>query len=159
MSEIKEIIEKGRKGFKTSEGNEVLVKLLPMSKGIKVSKQLISLLAPAIGSMADGVRHDEFLHGAPTSFSNLAYNLVGQLDKIDVLELIDALFEGLMVNKAEVDVEEYFSGNYGEMVEILEFALKENFQTFFTGKGMKARLTTAVKALMQGSIQAESESE
>jgi len=160
MSDAVAILNKGRKEFITENGdNKVSIKLLPMSSGIKVTKELISLLAPAIGSMADGVRHDEYLHGAPKSFSDLAFSLVSQLDKVDIIQLIHTLLQGMLVNTKQVDLEEYFTANYDELVEILEFALKENFGSFFTGKGTKARFLTVIQNLMQGSTTQESETE
>jgi ribosomal protein S18 acetylase RimI-like enzyme len=154
MQDLKDVINKGRKSFKTENGdNDVSIKLLPMSTGIKVAKELIGLIAPAIGSAVDGVRHDDLIHGAPRSFSDLALVLVGQLDKVDVENLIELLLAGMLVNGNEVDLDDHFSANYHELLEIMEFALKENFQTFFIGKGMKARLITAVQTLMAGTYQ------
>jgi hypothetical protein len=151
MASLKEVMGKGRKSFKLEEtGIEVSIQKLPMSKGINVAKELICLIAPTIGSAVDGVRHDDLIHGAPKSFSDLALVLVTQLDKVDILELIQLLLAGLLIDGDEVDIEEYFSGNYGELLEIMEFALRENFQTFFIGKGIKARLITAVKTLLAG---------
>ena len=67
------------------------------------------------------------------------------------------MLDELQIDGNEVDIEEYFAANYGELIEILEFSLKENFSSFFMGKGIKARFLQAIESLMTGQIPQESE--
>lgn len=124
------------------------IKLLKASHGIAVAKKLANVIIPALGGGLDGYTHDEFIHGAPKTFSDLSLVLCNQIDKIGVENLIVTLLEGLEVEGRTVDLDEYFMANYGELIAVLEFALKENFASFFTQSGMKARLMKGVQMLL-----------
>ena len=154
MSSIEAITKKFRRTttIKDSNGVEkkVSIRVLPMTQGITVAKKLLAVIAPAVGGAFDGMRHDDYIHGAPKSFSNLALLLCEQIDKIEIEKLIAALLFNIEVDGQEVILDEYFSANYGELIEILEFALKENFSTFFTASGIKARLLGTIQNLMAG---------
>ena len=72
MQEIKNQVEKYRRTTKISSGKKVTVRVLRMTEGISVAKKLMNVIAPAIGGAADGMRHDDLIHGAPRSFTDLA---------------------------------------------------------------------------------------
>tara|TARA_R110002126_G_scaffold34517_7_gene106823 strand:+ start:582 stop:971 length:390 start_codon:yes stop_codon:yes gene_type:complete len=129
-----------------------------MTEGIAVAKRLLNVIAPTTGAALDGLQHDDILHGAPKSLSNLAMILCSQIDKAQIENLITVLLQDLYIEGQEVDVEEYFAANYGELVEILEFSLEVNFKSFFMGKGIKARLMKGVQTLM-AQVSPESEQE
>lgn len=156
MSEIQKILGKFRKEGQLENGKKISVKVLNMTAGIGVARKLLAVIAPAVGGTLDGLKHDDIIHGAPKDFTDLSLTLCSQIDKIQVESLIDILLTDLTVDGVPVDIEEYFAGNYGELIEILEFSLKVNFSTFFTGKGIKARFFKTIQTLM-GSISPESE--
>lgn len=131
-----------------SSGAKFKVKKLRMSVGIKIAKKLNKVILPLLGGTIDGLKHDDYIHGAPKSFSNLALLLCEQIDEAQVEDLIVVLLDGLTINNDEVDIDDYFAANYGELVEILEFSLRENFKSFFTGKGIQAQLVDKLKALL-----------
>lgn len=155
MNDIKTALHKFRREITLENGKKVQIKVLKTTAGIAVAKKLLNLVAPALGGAADGMRHDDFVHGAPKSFTHLALTLCDQIDKVQIENILLVLLEDLTVDGKDVDFDEYFAANYGELVEILEFSLRENFSTFFTGKGMKARLVNTVKNLIVGEIPAE----
>lgn len=160
--ELKDIASKYRRSKTLENGKKIEIKILRMTAGLAVAKKLLNLVAPAIGGAADGMRHDDFVHGAPKSFTHLALTMCDQIDKIQIENIIAVLLDELIVNGKVLspeEVDDYFAANYGELIEILEFSLRENFSTFFTGKGMKARFMTTIKNLMMGQIPEESETE
>lgn len=143
-----------------SNGKNITIKLLPaVTQGIPVARRLMNVLAPIVGGTLDGMRHDELFHGAPKTFSDMALLVCKQLEGIDAPSLINTLLSGMEVDGKSVNIDEYFSANYGEMLEILEFALKENFSSFFTDSGMKARFLQVVGMISQGHIEGSSPKE
>lgn len=130
---------------KLKNGKKVRIKLLPaITIGIPVARRLLDIIAPAIGGTLDGMKHDDVLHGVPKTFTEMSLTVCKQLEKAEVGSLVFTLLEGLEVDNSDVDLDEYFTANYGEMIEILEFALKENFQSFFTGDAIKQRFLKAI---------------
>lgn len=146
--ELKNIASKYRKEKELESGKKVSIKLLKTTVGIAVAKKLIKLVAPAVGGAADGMRHDDFIHGAPRSFTDLALTLCDQIDKVKIEDIITVLLDEMYIEGNPVDYDEYFMANYGELIEILEFSLRENFATLFTGKGIKARFLQTIQNIL-----------
>ena len=94
------------------------------------------------------MKHDELLHGAPTTFTDFAMTLCSQLDDAKVIETVTVLLDGIEVDGEAINVDEYFAANYGEMVEVLELSIRENFESFFTAKGIKDRLLGTIQNLI-----------
>lgn len=144
----------------TVNGKNIRIKLLPaLTVGIPTARRLLNIIAPAVGGTLDGLRHDDFIHGVPKTFSDMSLVVCQQLENAEVHQIIFTLLEHMEVDNKVVNLDEYFMGNYGEMIEILEFALKENFQSFFTGNGMKERFHKVVGMIMSGQTQEESSQE
>lgn len=144
----------------TVNGKNIRIKLLPaLTVGIPTARRLLNIIAPAVGGTLDGLRHDDFIHGAPKTFSEMALVVCKQLEEAEVHQIMFTLLEHMEVDNKVVNLDEYFMANYGEMIEILEFALRENFQSFFTGNGMKERFHKVVGMIMSGQTQEESSQE
>ena len=150
MSDIQSALSKFRRQKTLENGKKIQIKVLRATAGIAVAKKLMNVIAPALGGAADGMRHDDLIHGAPTSFTHLALTLCDQIDKVQIEDLISVLLEDMTVDGKDIEFDDYFAANYGELIEILEFSLRENFATFFTGKGMKARFLKVVQGLIVG---------
>lgn len=156
ISNIVNQVNKFKRTKELSNGDVASIKLIPATKALGLAKKLLAIIAPAVGGTLDGLRHDEYLHGAPKSFTDMALTLVQQLDNAQIENIIMALTYGLEIKvkgsteSKEVEFDDYFTGNYGALIEIVEFSLRENFSTFFTGKGIKARFLKAIQMLMMG---------
>jgi len=148
------------KDFQISSGKNVRIVLLPaITKGIPVARRLLNIIAPTVGGTLDGLKHDDFIHGAPKTFSDLSLVVCQQLEKAEVGNLIFTLLENMEVDGKTVNLDDYFMANYGEMIEILEVALKENFESFFTGNGMKQRFLKVVGMIQSGQTVEQSSDE
>lgn len=134
---------------------EVQIYKLPASKGIVLGSKLLKLILPVLGGMADEIFSEEVKTASPKTFTEIAQRLTMQLDNFDILEIIKELLSETAIDNQEVDFDEYFMANYGELVAVLEFALKENFQSFFEVAGLKDRFFKAMGSAMD--LQAESE--
>lgn len=148
------------KETKLQNGKTIKIVILPaITKGIPVARRLLNIVAPVVGGTLDGLKHDEIIHGAPKTFTELSLTVCRQLEEAEVGNLIYTVLENMEVDGERIDLDDYFSANYGEMVEILEFALKENFESFFTGNGMKQRFLKVVGMIQQGHTEEQSSEE
>lgn len=136
------------------ENKKVQIYRLPASEGIVHGTKLLKLVLPVLGGLADEIFSEESTKDVPQTFSEMAQRVLMQLDSFDAVALIKRLLKDASVNGKAIDFDEYFMGNYGELVLIVEFALKENFKSFFEGTGLKTRFFNALGAMTED--QAES---
>lgn len=117
------------------DGNLYHIKLLDGKSGLRVGLALNKIISPLLGESFDANRHDDLFHGAPKTFKQLALTLVEQLDRVDVEKIIfDDLFKYFVVNGQEAKLEVVTTGKIGLLIELIIFALKENFGELFEGK-------------------------
>lgn len=125
---------------KVINGKKYQITMLPALKAVGVGKKLLKVVLPAIGGTIDGLREDN-IYGTPKTFTDVAVALCTQLDDIDLDELIYALLnEASCEGKTIRDIDSHFQGEIGELIGVLEFALRENFSSFFTGSDFLAPL-------------------
>lgn len=138
--------------FRTKEvnGKDYQISVLPALKAIGMARKLSKVLLPILGGTIDGMR-DEGLTATSSTFSDIAMTLVEQLDGLDLENTIKQLCKGLTCNGKEVrDLDSHFQGELGELVGVLEFALRENFSSFFTGNDLSARLKEMLEGVTGG---------
>lgn len=111
--------------IKTAEeiinGKTVKIVLLKALAGIKITSELSKVVVPAIAALQES-----------GDMSKLAMALTNSLDEVNLEKIITQLFDGATVDDFPIKVDDYFSGNYGELVSFLTFALKANFASFFS---------------------------
>ncbi len=167
MNEINQIAtdvmaQQGYKQIMLEEGMYA-IKLLPSTQGIGLAFNLIRVFLPSIGAWADGEKKEGLILPEDNSmFSEVAMLLVGQMDRIDLSQVIKTLVGTALLNNQPIDFEKHFVGNYGSLIELVEFALKENFGSFFTSylrkKGIDlGSLTTQASASETPSAEMEEE--
>lgn len=118
---------------------EITIYKLPAKEGLSMGLQLSKTIIPVLASAMDGLRHDEYLHGAPKTFSEISLLLLQQIEKVEVEQLILRLTRGMLVDGKEIDFDTYFMANYGELIEVVQKALEVNFKSFFTANGLAAK--------------------
>lgn len=113
--------------FKTKEINNKTfqISLLPAGEGIQMAQKLSTLVLPLLDA-SDG---DEL----ELDFIKIAASLSSSLGDNDLLTIIRRLLKGMAVDGREENFDEYFRGNYGVLVQVVAFALQENFGSFFEG--------------------------
>lgn len=132
---------------KVINGREYQITLLPALKAVGMGKKLLKVILPAIGGTIDGLR-DDGLYGTPKTFTEVATALCTQLDDIDLDELITSLLrEALCEGTSVRDIDSHFQGEIGELIGVIEFALKENFSSFFTGSDFLAPLLRTLEGM------------
>ena len=76
----------------TVNGKNIRIKLLPaLTVGIPTARRLLNIIAPAVGGTLDGLRHDDFIHGAPKTFSEMALVVCKQLEEAEVHQIMFTL--------------------------------------------------------------------
>lgn len=113
--------------------------LLPTGKGLKTAKTLAQTFLPMWGEFMSSMQRGEL------DYHMLAMSLAAELESFEVETLIRDLLKELSVDGQEVKFDEYFMGNYGELVEVVAFAIKENFSSFFAAKGLFESLLPKVQ--------------
>jgi acyl carrier protein len=129
----------GKRTRKTSiHGQDFQIYILNASEGVKIARQLSTVIVPVLGSLNSN-------DGNGIDFKQAAQTLVLNLDSIDVLDIIKKLLKELSIDGMEVSFDDYFAANYGVLVDITAFALTENFSSFFSGSGIFQSLTQTPK--------------
>lgn len=109
------------------------IELLPATQALAVATQLLKVAAPALGAWADSKNKAELiLPEENDTFAVIGSLLVGQLDKISVLDIVTLLTQNIKKNGEVINIDTEFRGNLGGLIAILEFILKENCGSFFT---------------------------
>lgn len=153
------IVNKFQRELDLENGKKYIIKVIPTLKGIKIASQLSKFVLPIIGGTIDGIRNIDPDLGPPRTFSDIAKVLIEKLESGDVEDILINLLQGARVKELDspvrdLDIDQDFRANYGELIAVLEFSLKENFGSAFSGKGISHRLTEAVTNLM-GSTEQE----
>ncbi len=143
---------------KTKIGDkEYTIRLLTAFPALRIGKRLMSVVLPAVGGTLDGLREDDY-GTTPKTFTELALVLCDQLDGIEFDELAVELLGGSLCNGIEIkNLDAHFQGEIEGMIELLIFALKENFGKLFMGKGLLAQFQKVTEGLMGGGSQESEE--
>lgn len=149
-------ITKFQKTLELENGDKYIINILKGRDGIRLFNKLKNVLLPLIGGTIDGIKQEDVSFSKITTFSDLALILCDQLDKIDVEDTILTLLKDCQYEKKgdipkTVNFDIHFAANYGELLTVLEFALKENFGSLFMGKGIHLRLMETVTKVMGSS--------
>jgi len=111
-------------------GKTAIIYLLPASQGLAIAQQISSLILPTVGTVANGAQE-----GFGVDYQDAAITLTANLGEFEIIEAVKSLLSGLTIDNKEEDFDTYFMGNYGELTDIVAFAVKENFSSFFTKGG------------------------
>lgn len=135
----------------TIKGYEFQISKLGGLEGMKMSLKITKVLAPLLGGIIDGARAaDDF--DTPETFKDLALTLCDQIDDLDIENIITRLLRGSTKNNIEIrDLNVDFIGEIDVFVELVAFALKENFYKVFMENPLLARLKTKVEGMMEDS--------
>jgi len=128
---VQQIVQQAGHRQLVLNGKTYSVKLLPATKGMSVSARIIKAVGPAFGVLLDSSNEDLFPEEI-SMFTDLAVAVVRQLDELQMEITIKELLGGLSCDGQSVNFDEHFAGNYGELIAVTEYALKENFGDFFT---------------------------
>lgn len=107
--------------------------LLPADEGLAVAFKLFAMLGPSVASIADSSRTEEYkLPEEDDLYTQAVLHLVSRMSDVpDVIKVIKTVTRELKVNGNLIEFNDYFKGNYGELISALKFCLEENFKDAF----------------------------
>ncbi len=148
----------------TFGSNTYSVKLLPATNGLATGQRLIKAFGPALGVLLDSGKDKENLYPEEDKlFTDLAVAIVHQIDDLEFIQTVKELLNDLSCNSQPVDFDKHFSGRYGELIAVVEFALKENFGDFFSSylkaKGLEIPTLRSMMATQKDESQKQSNAE
>ena len=125
---------------RTINDKEVKLILVGAIDGIKITTQLSKVVFPAIAAMSKE-------KGKKTEFDvfGMIEAILENADELDLETIIKKLFNGATANEFPIKPDDYFAGNYGELVDYLKFALEANFESFFEAAILKDQTTPLTK--------------
>jgi hypothetical protein len=122
------------------DGSTYHIKMLDGLSGYRTSVELSKVLLPLVGESFDASRHDDVFHGAPKTFREMALLLLQQIDQINLEDMIfNRLLGHLLKDGTQVKLADIIVGQYEILIELVAFAIEQNFGSLFKGKGLISR--------------------
>lgn len=101
----------------TVNGKAVQFYMLPATKGFTTAMKLMKVMSNATED---------------SGINEMLTAVIDSLGDAEIMVIIADLMREMTIEGNQIDFDEYFMGNYGELVQILAVVLKENFGSFFT---------------------------
>jgi hypothetical protein len=138
--------------FETSEGPcEITVTQLDGNRGGALGVRLVHLVGPSIVSLVGAMEGNETSKAVDAAQALIAKLTPDEFDRIktEVLRGAQAKYNGEFTDVDTKFIGEAFAGHPGSLYKLIGFALKVNFQNFFSDLGMSAeRIQGAVRNAM-----------
>ena len=140
-----------RKIETTIGGDTWSTNTLPAFKGLAVTTRIAAILGAAGGVLgASGTDENELVGRAISA-------LTARLDEPKTIETVKTLCAELRKNSKPISFDLEFSGNYGTLVRIIAWLIKENFESFLDAKDQFATWGQAVMQSIPAKSTGESE--
>lgn len=133
---------------KIINGKRYTIKLLGGVVGIQIFTDIAKVLAPSSAVAVDSYMDAERFLRSEGTFESIVNRFVSNLSTPDVLRIVYTLLKDCMVDDKPLNIDEYFKGNYGDILELVWFALQANFETAFTQSGLKARFLNLMREIL-----------
>lgn len=108
---------------KVINDKKVVIVLLGAKEGLKMATKLSKVVLPTVTKLMESK--------GKFKLEELVPEVVDKLEELELEDMVVKLFAQSTVNDFPLDPDAYFSGNYGELVDFLAFALEANFASFF----------------------------
>lgn len=132
---------------KEIEGVKYKIRLLNTSAAYSSFESITKLILPASGAAIDGTLDKNYFE-ADQTLTTAAMLLVKQMGEIDTLTIIkDLLFEA-EADGEQINFEAYFRGRFDLLIQVVSFAIKENYGSLFTITGLKEKFKSYIEDLI-----------
>lgn len=125
---------------KEINGKTYNIILLGTREGLSVSMKIGKAILPAVVDVVGAMRGADELN-----FTDAVNHLFTQLTDKEMGEILDKLFKGSTADDFPINWDTYFRGNYGELCDVVAFALEANFSSFFEASIFKNLFSTSQK--------------
>ena len=130
----------------TINNKQFTVPVIGARQGFTVARRISSIVLPVLGEGLESMSDKALING--NSLSTVARILFEQLENQDVDDIIfGIMLKQVYVNGVQINPDMYFAANYGELIQLVEFILKENFTSFLDVKSLKDKALKLMKDL------------
>ena len=134
------------KGYKTKKigKNKYGLHMLKAKEAFSYGLKLRTLL-PVSGSFFDS-QTSNALDGM--KFSQMAETFVMSMDSLEIEDILeDVVYSNLDLNGQDVDVDDHFQGELGELIDVIAWALEVNFKSLFLGSTFLSKMYSKLKEM------------
>lgn len=129
---------------KTINKNKYQLHMLGALKAFTIGRGLTKLM-PVAGSFMDA-QFSNALDGL--KFSTIATVLLENLEELDIDDILEeVVYSKLICNGQDINADEHFKGNLGEMVDVIAWALEVNFKSLFLGSTLVSKMFKQLKGM------------
>lgn len=121
---------------------------LPATVGLETFSKVVDLVGSPLGVAVGGIKDEEKFDMSNELFGKAVAKMASGLASPSTTKLVKTLLTGLRRDSQKVGFDDYFSGNYGELMELLWWSLRENFESFLSGNPAVENLVAKAQALM-----------
>lgn len=112
---------------------------------------IMEMIGPVFGEVIDARNVDEeMMFEKQNTFREVLTIVTSKLRTPEMKTLMYQMLEGATVDGEKLNVEEHFRGNVHHMQELVIYALKENFQGFFTESDIFQSVMGGLSKVMKG---------
>lgn len=123
---------------------------LPSTTGLSCLTQISSIIGSPAGAAAAGIKKGSSALDLRTDLIGPAISkMMEKLAEVDTADLVKTLLTDLRKNDKPVEFDDEFSGDYGILMKLVAWSIRENFGSFLKGNPVLDGLVKKV----QGSIQ------
>lgn len=135
----------------TASGRTYTVRTLPARKGWPIAMQLPKLLGGAVGALVAQEKGATDAAAMAAAFDALGTRLADPALFRVILDVLEGLTcDGrLLIDGAKADAfDVHFAENYGELIEVIVFAFRVNFSSFFAENPVVAKVAARLGAMV-----------
>ena len=113
---------------------------------------ILNMIGPIFGEVIDSRNVDEeMMFEKQNTFREVLTIVTSKLREPEMRQLVNQMLKGATVDGQPLDINEHFSGgNVHRMQEVVVYALKENFQGFFTESDIFQSVMGGLSKVMTG---------
>lgn len=125
---------------------------LPATTGLSCLTRLAAIIGAPAGAAAGGLKQTEgdLLNLDAGAMGDAVAKMTLQLADPSTLDLVKTLLTDLRKDDRKVEFDDYFAANYGELLELLAWSIRENFGSFLAGSrwlgGLADRVQKSIRA-------------
>ena len=109
------------------------INMLPALPAALLGAEIMETLIPAAGNAVDnGMNHGDMFPEDRAPLTQIAMHLVKGIKDLDKVKHIDDLLEDATANGVPLDIHNGMRGKAADIAFLVEFALRENLEGFFT---------------------------
>lgn len=120
-----------------SDGVEYQIIAFGALQGYATGRKISSIIVTPITKFLEA--RDNTEGEKPITLSDCASALVNNIEKADSLGIVKELISSVSVQGQDLDFDNYFSANYGVLIDLITEVVKFNYESVFTASVIQGR--------------------